>query len=73
MIVRMKTTSAGPNGSRYAGKEYPVTAEEGRALVEGGFAVWVDAPAREIKVATLPAPENAALRVKPIARKRAGK
>ena len=67
----MKTTSAGPNGSRYAGKEYPVTAEEGRALVEGGFAVWVDAP--EIEVATLPAPENAALRVKPIARKRAGK
>ena len=70
MIVRMKTTSAGPAGSRYAGKEYPVSAEEGRALVDGGFAVRVDAPEPEIEVATLPVPENAALRVKPIVKKR---
>ena len=73
MIVRMKTTSTGPAENRYAGKEYPVSDGDGRALVDGGFAVEVkSAPveAAVVEVATLPEPENAAVRVRPIVKKR---
>lgn len=61
--VRMKTTSCGPLGNRFAKKVYPVTAEEGADLVEGGFAEWVDAPRRSdppVEVAVAPVTENAA-------------
>lgn len=61
--VKMKTTSAGPAGTRLAGKVYPVDADEGAALVAGGFATWVDAPeVRDVVVetTTLPPTENAA-------------
>ena len=69
--VKMKTTSCGPLGNRLAGSVHPVSAEEGAALVAGGYAVWVEVPEeRVIEVATLPEPENAALRVKPITKKR---
>lgn len=60
--VRMKTTSCGPDGNRFANKVYPVTAEEGAALVAGGFASWVEAPTGEpvIETATIEPRENAA-------------
>lgn len=31
--IKMKTTSAGPDGIKQAGKEYQVTPEEGRQLI----------------------------------------
>ena len=71
--VKMKTTSCGPLGNRIAGSTHPVSAEEGEALVAGGFAVWVEPPVKErpVEVAVKPAPtENAAARTGP-ARKRA--
>jgi hypothetical protein len=64
--VKMLTTSAGPAGNRAAGSVHPVTAEEGAALVAGGYAEWVEAPKREervIETAELTeAPEHAATR-----------
>ena len=56
----MKTTSAGPSGNRYAGQEYPVSAEEGEALVAAGCAEWVHG---KVEVAVAPTPENAARQV----------
>lgn len=60
--VKMKTTSCGPLGNRFAGKAYPVDAEEGRALVAGGFAEWVEAPPRRsdtpVEVAVAPVTEQ---------------
>lgn len=41
MRVKMLTLSAGPDGSRLPGKTYTVSAEEGKALVDGGYAVEV--------------------------------
>ena len=63
--VKMKTTSCGPLGNRFAGKVYPVSAEEGADLVAGGFAEWQDAPRRsdtpvEVAVAPVTTTENAA-------------
>ena len=63
--VRMRTTSAGPAGTRIAGQVYPVSTEEGTALVQAGYASWVDAPPSElpsepqIERAVLPTPDNA--------------
>lgn len=58
--IKMKTTSAGPAGTRLAGHTYPVSAEEGQALVAGGYATWVNAPeAPEIERAVAPPPESA--------------
>ena len=71
--IRMKTASAGPTGNRSAGQEYEVTQAEGDDLVRGGFAEWVELPRAkpgDVEVATRPEPENAALRVKPITKKR---
>lgn len=65
--VKMRTTSCGPDGNRFSGKVYPVTADEGAELVAGRFADWVEPPTREertIETATAPTPENAAVRVK---------
>lgn len=45
MKIIMKTTSAGPDGVRYPGRTYDVSAQEGRELVAGGYATAVDAPA----------------------------
>lgn len=73
MIVRMKTTACGPDGNRYAGNEYTVSDGEGAALIGGGFAVEVKSAVKAVapvEVATLPEPENAAVRVRPIAKKR---
>jgi hypothetical protein len=41
MKVKMLTLSAGPDGARQPGRIYPVSAEEGKALVDGGYAVEV--------------------------------
>lgn len=41
MKVKMLTLSAGPDGARQPGKTYPVSAEEGKALIDGGYAVEV--------------------------------
>lgn len=64
--VRMRTASAGPAGNRAAKGIYPVSAEEGAALVAGGFAEWVEPPAREeraIETATVePVAEHAVTR-----------
>lgn len=64
----MKTDSAGPSGNRKAGQVYPVTSEEGAALVSGGYAEWVEPPVKmvpKVEVAVKPEAENAALRTKP--------
>lgn len=67
--VRMKTDSAGPAGNRSAGQVYPVSPDEGAALVGGGFAAWVEPPVlretRTVETATVQPPENAAVRTKP--------
>lgn len=42
MKVRMITLSAGPDGARLPGKTYLVSAEEGKALIDGGYAVEVN-------------------------------
>jgi hypothetical protein len=69
--IRMKTDSAGPNGNRYTGKVYSVTAEEGAALVQGRYAEWVEPPrVKAVEVAVKPEPENAALRTKPPKKRR---
>jgi hypothetical protein len=61
----MKNDSAGPSGNRRAGLVYPVSPEEGQALVAGGFAEWVEAPKKEVSTAEKPRGENAALRTSP--------
>lgn len=38
MRIVMKTTSAGPEGTRRAGQSYEVSADEGKALIAGGYA-----------------------------------
>lgn len=68
--IRMKTVSAGPEGVRLSGSVYPVTPDEGRRLVRGGFADWVEPPRENVvEVAVKPSPENAALRTKAPAKK----
>ena len=39
MNVKMKTLAAGPNGIKHAGVVYPVSDEEGAALIHGKFAI----------------------------------
>jgi hypothetical protein len=41
MKVKMLTLSAGPDGTRQPGKVYLVSADEGKVLVDGGYAVEV--------------------------------
>lgn len=48
MRVLMKTTSAGPEGTRRAGQTYDVPTAEGQALIAGGYAE----PARSVPVET---------------------
>jgi hypothetical protein len=38
MLIKMKTSSAGPNGNRVAGKVYNVPDEEAQGLLESGSA-----------------------------------
>lgn len=64
--IKMKTTSCGPLGNRFANKVYQVAAEEGEDLVRGGFATWVEAPEvreRVVETATVAPTETAAVRV----------
>lgn len=64
--VRMKTASCGPAGNRVAGQVCSVTPDEGAALVQGGFAEWVEPPREKaVEAAVMPERENAALRTKP--------
>lgn len=60
MRVRMKTYLAGPSGSASPGDVIEVPADDGAAMVQGGYAD----PVAEAKVETAEAPvaENAALR-----------
>lgn len=60
--IKMRTTSAGPAGTRLAGQVYSVSLEEGEALVQGNYASWVEAPVSEapaIERAVAPPAENA--------------
>jgi hypothetical protein len=45
--VRMKTTSAGPNGTIMAGQETLVSIEEAEELVSGGYAEYVEKPKKQ--------------------------
>jgi hypothetical protein len=38
MIIKMKTVSADADGVKIPGKEYEVSADVGKALVDGGYA-----------------------------------
>ncbi len=60
MKVKMITLSAGPDGARQPGKTYPVSAEEGKALIEGGYAVEVKSTdAAKADASTSSAPRTA--------------
>lgn len=52
--IRMTKLSVSPDGARHPGKTYEVTAEEGRALVDGDAAVWITRPIVESAVITAP-------------------
>lgn len=52
MKIRMRVTSAGPEGTKLAGGTYSVEEKEGRELVAGGYASTVE----EAKPAPKPAP-----------------
>lgn len=56
MRVRMLTTYAGPSGTAREGEAITLSDAEGTALVDGGYAVALDAPAP----APAPEPEPAA-------------
>jgi len=45
MRIRMKTTAAGPLGSKREGEHYDVDDAEGQALIDGGYAEKVEPPA----------------------------
>lgn len=57
MKIRMLSTMAGPAGVRQAGSVFEAEDEMGQQLVDGGFAVVVEAP--EAATATVEAPEAA--------------
>ncbi|MHB9010370.1 MAG: hypothetical protein ACYC3E_00040 [Carboxydocellales bacterium] len=40
--VRMKTLSCGPNGTLEPGQEVPMSDEEAKATVEGGYGEYVE-------------------------------
>lgn len=44
MKIKMRTTAASPEGCLQAGKVYEVEVNFGKALIEGEYAVEVDAP-----------------------------
>lgn len=54
----MRTLSAGPNGTMDPGKIYPVGDKTAAALVDGGFADYVQEPRLE-KATRPPEPEKA--------------
>ena len=57
-IIKMIALAAGPDGTMYPGKIYPVDGKTAMALVAGGYAVYVGVPTLE--TATKPEePENA--------------
>lgn len=58
MRIKMKSTAAGPNGSKREGEIYDVADAEGQALIDGGYAEQVAEPVAE--VAPEPAPTPAA-------------
>lgn len=53
MRIESILLGAGPEGTRYPGKQYDVSEDEGRALVAGGAA-------RRVETATAPPPAEAA-------------
>lgn len=63
--VRMKTMMAGPSGVVQPGEVIEVGDDAARALVDGGFAIWVDAP---VETATVAPSEQAVTRTN-VARK----
>jgi hypothetical protein len=66
MKIIMDTLAAGPEGVRFDGVEYNVTAAEGRALIAGGYAH----SSKETSARSVPV-ENAAFDSKPRRRRRA--
>jgi len=60
MKVTMITLSASPDGARLPGKTYSVSAEEGKALIDGGYAVEVKSTdAAKAEPSTSSAPRTA--------------
>ena len=57
--VRLLKRMAGPEGNYGIGQIIDVSAERAEALVAGGFAEMVDAPAPALETATRKAPEKA--------------
>lgn len=61
MIIKMKTLLAGPEGVWAVGSIHKVTAEQGRALVGGGFAELLEEGTPPVETETVQAPETTAL------------
>lgn len=62
MKIRMRTTSAGPDGVRLAGSVCIVSEVEGKALIDGRYATEVVAAPLDETATAAPAPETAATR-----------
>lgn len=45
MRIKMRTFAAGPSGAYHAGQEYDLPPAQASVLIEGGYAMAVDAPA----------------------------
>lgn len=60
--IKMHTLSAGPDGVMEIGKVYSVDDKTAATLVKGGFARYVDPPARQ---ATKPQPPRTATKPQP--------
>lgn len=65
MLVRMKTTMAGPDGCASPGQIIDPSEEEARTLVAGGYAEAIDPPQKmavvvQAEAAIAPPPERAA-------------
>jgi hypothetical protein len=59
MKVRMKTLMAGPEGTFAAGQVADLPEAQAQALIEGGYAVAVEAPAQADQAAPVEAPAQA--------------
>ena len=57
--VRMRTTSAGPKGTRLAGRAYRVEEGEAADLIAGGYATAIDVSNTLQSAVAEPAPERA--------------
>lgn len=60
MRIRMRTRYAGPAGTFGPGSERECSAEEGAALVAGGYAVCLDPPEAKKKKVEKAAPKHVA-------------